>query len=64
MPIPQLPLHLHVPCPPPRSEDGNISLDLEVIQQIQSLISDHVPEMKIPFSIASVAVVCGGYTNK
>ena len=63
MPIPQLPLHLHVD-PPPSPSDGKISLDRLVLQQIEALISQHVPGMSVSFSIASVDVVCGGYTNK
>lgn len=63
MPIPQLPIRLHVdplsPC-----LDGNVILDREVLIQIEELIAQHVPGMPLSFSVASVVVVCGGYTNK
>ena len=63
MPIPHLPLHFHVD-PPPSPSDGKISVDRLVLQQIEALISQHVPGMSVSFSSASVDVVCGGYTNK
>ena len=63
MPIPLLPLHLQV-APPSPSGDGTVSLDSEVLLQLHALIAQHVPGMSLPFSIASVVVVCGGYTNK
>ncbi len=63
MPIPLLPLHLHVGVPPP-SHDGAITLDRQVLLQIEELISRHVPGMSVAFSVASIVVVCGGYTNK
>jgi hypothetical protein len=63
MPIPQLSLCLHfVPSPP--SADGTITLDRDVQLQIETLISQHVPAMSASFSIASVAVICGGFTNR
>jgi hypothetical protein len=49
---------------PPSPSDGKISVDRLVLQQIEALISQHVPGMSVSFSIASVDVVCGGYTNK
>ena len=63
MPIPQVPLLLHF-APPASSDDGTIRLDREVQLQIEALISQYVPGMSVSFSIASVVVICGGYTNK
>ena len=63
MPIPQLPLLLPEFTYSP-SDDGVISLDREILLQTEALISKHVPGLAIPFSIASVVVVSGGYTNR
>lgn len=63
MPIPQLPLLLPA-LPYSPSEDGVISLDREILLQVEALVSQHVPGFAIPFSIASVVVVSGGYTNR